>query len=405
VVTQTQLEIIQRLSRSLYGCISDIRGYARQAAEPATDATRPSGLAIDPDRVVAVFRVVTTQWIAFLLWVYIDPPGDAMFVMMATIFALIIAMVPQASGSLLFLSWGGGAAFAGVLYIFVMPHLSGFVELAGLIFGAFLVMHYLLGKPQQIVARMFAMASFLILIGIDNQQTYSFAQYANDVAWLMLSLALAVATTYIPASPRPEKVFLGLVRRFFRHAEFLISEPAAHRDQKQGIAARWKAVLYRNDLLEVPAKLAVCGRQINYQMLPGTTPEQVRAIVTRLQGLAYRIEDLVEARRVPQAPLVEKQLLDALGDWLLVIQERFRRRADPTQSIAPVAGRLAARLARLEARIDETFAQAGEGVLSTDDYKNFFRLLGSYRGLSEAAIGYAQLADAMDWRRWREARF
>ena len=45
---------------------------------------------------------------------------------MAGIFALIIAMVPPASPSLLFLSWGGGAAFAGVLYIFVMPHLSGF---------------------------------------------------------------------------------------------------------------------------------------------------------------------------------------------------------------------------------------------------------------------------------------
>jgi hypothetical protein len=61
---------------------------------------------------------------------------------------------------------------------------------------------------------------------------------------------------------------------------------------------------------------------------------------------------------------VEEQLLGALGDWLLVIRERFRRRADPTQAIGSAADRLAARLARLEARIDETFARAGEGVLS-----------------------------------------
>jgi len=32
-------------------------------------------------------------------------------------------------------------------------------------------------------------------------------------------------------------------------------------------------------------------------------------------------------------------------------------------------------------------------------------LLGSYRGLSEAAIGYAQLAEGIKWAQWREERF
>jgi uncharacterized membrane protein YccC len=405
VVIQAQLEALEHLSRSLYDCISDIRGYARQAAESATQMPRRSGLTIDPDRLTAVIRVVVTMWIGFLIWVYIDPPGEALFAMMAPIFALIIAMVPQASGSLLFLSWGGGSVFAGVLYVFVMPHLSGFGELAGLIFGAVFVMHYLLGKPRQTVARLFSLASFLILIGIDNQQSYSFSQYANSVAWLMLALALAVATTYIPTSPRPEKVFLRLLRRFFRHAEFLISAQALDRGQRQGIAARWKTVLYRNDLLEVPGKLAACGRQIDYRMLPETTPQQVQALVTNLYALAHRINDLVEAGGVAQAELVERHLLDDLRDWGQVIEERFRRRADPTRPMRPVADRLAARLARMETHVSETFALAGEGVLSTEDYRNFYRLLGSYRGLSESAITYAQIADGMNWERWREARF
>ncbi len=33
------------------------------------------------------------------------------------------------------------------------------------------------------------------------------------------------------------------------------------------------------------------------------------------------------------------------------------------------------------------------------------RLLGSYRGLSEAGIGYLRLAEKINWAQWQEARF
>ncbi len=409
IVTRAQLENLERLSRSLFDCVADIRGYTQQAPAPAAELSRRRRIALDPDRFRAVVRVVVTLWIAFFIWVYVDPPGHSAYVMMAGIFALIIAMVPQASALLLFLSWGGGIAFAGVLYIFVMPHLSGFAELAVLIFAAVFIMYYLLAKPQQTVARMFTMASFLILIGIDNQQSYSFSQYANNVVWIMLSLALAVATAYIPNSPRPEKVFLRLLRRFFRQAEFLVSGLAPDGRRPKGITGRWRSVLYQNDLLELPGKLAAYGKQIDNRTFPDNTPEQVQALVASLYAVAYRIKDLVEAHAYPQTELVKKRLLDDLRAWHQVIDARLQRRADdPTQFIEPIADvreRLAARLGGLEASIAEMFAQSGKGELSSADYKNLYRLLGSYRGLSEAAIGYAQLAEGIKWAQWQEARF
>ncbi len=42
---------------------------------------------------------------------------------------------------------------------------------------------------------------------------------------------------------------------------------------------------------------------------------------------------------------------------------------------------------------------------SNRDYENIYRLLGSFRGLSEAGIGYARLAEQVNWARWQEARF
>ena len=409
VVTQIQLENLERLSRSLFDCVADIRGYTRRTAVPAVEPARRWTLAVDPDRFRAVIRVLLTLWLAFLLWVYVNPPGHSAYVMMAGIFALIIANVPQVRPSLLFLTWGGGIAFGGVLYIFVMPHLTGFVELAALIFAAFFVMHYLLGEPRHLVARMFTMASFLIVISIDNQQTYSFSDYANDVVWIMLSLALAVSTAYFPASPCPEKVFLRLLRRFFRHAEFLISGLAPDGQRLKGITERWRSVLYQNDLLELPGKLAAYGKQIDYRAFPDNTPEQVQTLVASLYALANQIKDLVEAGDYPQAELVQKRLLDDLRAWHQVIDARLQRRADdPTQYIEPSANvrkRLTDRLAGLEASIEEIFTRSDNGELSTADYDSLYRLLGSYRGLSEAAIDYAQLADGINWAPWQEARF
>ncbi len=70
------------------------------------------------------------------------------------------------------------------------------------------------------------------------------------------------------------------------------------------------------------------------------------------------------------------------------MQEWFRGQPGAVRAKGP-AGDLPARLAKLETRIDEAFARIGEGELSTEDYENFYRRLGNYRGLSEAAIHYA----------------
>jgi hypothetical protein len=67
--------------------------------------------------------------------------------------------------------------------------------------------------------------------------------------------------------------------------------------------------------------------------------------------------------------------------------------------------RLTAILGHLEGRIKETLNLAREGELSDRDGEHFYRLLGAYRGLSEAAIAYAGAANGIDWGPWRESRF
>ena len=100
---------------------------------------------------------------------------------------------------------------------------------------------------------------------------------------------------------------------------------------------------------------------------------------------------------------------DEVRAWRQTVETRLQLRAeDPALVTEPGAdGRdeLMARLARLEARIEETLAQAGEGELSIEDLKNQYRLLGSYRGLSEAGVDFRRVAADIDWAQWQEARF
>jgi hypothetical protein len=408
MMAKHQIDRIETLSQSLFDCIRDLGGAGGPASKPLPEKTRRQRLAIDPDRLRGVISVLATLWIGFFIWIYVNPPGHAGFMQMASLMAMIIVM-SGTSPTGLALANIVGTLIAGILYVFVMPHLSGYGQLGLMIFAVTFGISYLLSEPQQAGTKVSVLAYFIQTLSVQNEQTYSFASFANSLTMTILIGALFIATAYIPTSPRPEKIFLRLYRRFCRHAELLISELAPAGKQKRGVARHWKALLYRGDLLELPGKLAAYGQKIDYRSFPANTPEQVQGLVVSLYDLAYGIKELAEAGDYPQAERVKKYLLDDLRDWQRIIETHLRQRADhPTRSIdtgAELRKRLATRLDRLETSIEEIFAQSGKYELSSADSEGLYRLLGSYRHLSDAEIGSSQLADGINWARWQEARF
>ncbi len=402
--TKTQLDQLETLTRSLFDCVQDIKGYARKTSKSPAEEVSRRQYSIDPDRFADALRVMAAQWIGFLLWIYIDPPGHATFVFL-TAHWTIGAVLMRRNPSALLPGFVLGIVLAGVVYVFVMPHLSGYLELGLMLFAVTFGVFSLLSG----LTRSTSMAIFYILTSIQNQQTYDFAHYANTSAAILLALALVVAISYVPRSPRPEKVFLRLLRRFFRHAEYLMSRLALDRDEQKGLATRWQMALSRKDLLEIPDKLAALGQRIDNRLLSGQTPEQVQALATILQDLAYRIKELVEARKSPQADLLVAAVIDDVRAWRMLAQKQFRLWADnPAQPVEPgvdMQDRLTLRISKLEAKIGERLRIAGEGQLSEEDYENFYRYLGAFRGLSQAVAFYLQNAQGINWAQWKEDRF
>jgi uncharacterized membrane protein YccC len=407
VVTKSELERLEVLTRSLFDCVLGLSEDHPSVSIPPKEEAPHGGLVIDPDRFMASVRMVALLWIAFLIWIYVDDlPGGVTFVYMTVIFgqASVLAGV---SARTMFMPCALGSLCWGVVYVFVMPHLSGFAELGLLIFSWTFAVFYLLSEPRQGMAKLGAMLPFLAFTNLQNQQTYDFAVYATAAAMLLLVISLIVASEYLFTSPRPEKVFLRLHARFFRHSEFLMSHLASDWGEKQRLAGFWKTAYYHNDLLELPATLAKWGKQIDYRTFPNNTPEQVQALVTSLQDLAYKIKALEDAREYPQAEVLVSQLRDDLRTWRVKVEDQFHGWSeDPTAKPGEdLQARLAVKLDSMEARVKEIMDLAPQGELIDEDCKHFYQLLGSYRRLAEAVVGHARLAERFDFGQLREARF
>ena len=61
--------------------------------------------------------------------------------------------------------------------------------------------------------------------------------------------------------------------------------------------------------------------------------------------------------------------------------------------------------AALAQDIIATIPALAQGQLGNKDYENFYRLIGSYRSLSESVVDHAKLAGNFDWQQWKEERF
>ena len=407
-VSRKRLQHLEALTRSLFDNVSDIKGFSQSSAVPDTSPPPPVRFVPDPDRIMAAARAMLILWLAWLALIYVnDIPGGSGVVSMATAIGIVLANMPQMAVWQLFKPVATSVLFAGVLYIFVMPQLWSFTGLGLLIFAATFTICYLYAAPQQMLGRAFGLAMFVVIAGISNEQTYSFLSVANTAMMFPIAFLIFVVTAYIPFSPRPERAVLRLLGRFFRSSEYLMSTLRWDPGRSPTCLDRWRKAFHAREVSTLPTKLGIWSPHIDTRVLPGTSPQQIQSLMTNLQVLSYRMQELLEAGGSPQAQLLVQVLLADFRAWRLRVQETFLHLSED-----PAAGeqeafrtRLADKMKHLEERIRDVLEETADGQLSDRDGENFYRLLGAYRGVSEALVDYAGSAGEIDWACWREERF
>jgi uncharacterized membrane protein YccC len=407
VVTRSRMLHLERLTRSLFQTVSELKGFSTVSVADEAPRT-PAVFLPDLDRVVIVVRYIAILWLAWLALIYVnDLPGGPGLVSFAGALGIFIASMPQLSVSKLFVPSTTSVLFAAVLYIFIMPKLSSFIGLGLMIFAATFAICYMFAEPRQMLGRALGLAMFVVIASISNEQSYNFLSVANTALMFPLIFLILAVTAYIPCSPRPERVFLRLLGRYFRSSEYLMSTMRWGSPHEATRLERWKKAFHAREVATLPAKLGSWAAHLDSWVLSSTTPEQVQALVTSLQSLTYHMQQLIEERGNPQAQFLVQQLLKDFRTWRLRVQASFQRLSGD-----PVVGerqefrtRLDEALEQLEERIKGALDKAPEGQFSDQDAENFYRLLGAYRGVSESLVDYAGNADVIDWAPWREERF
>ena len=407
-IGRKQLQRLEILTRSLFNSVSDLKGFGQSIAVPDAAAPPPAPFVPDPDRITAAARAMLILWLAWLTLIYVNGiPGGVGVVSMAVPIGMALATMPQVSVWQLFKPAMTSVLFAGSLYIFVMPKLSSFTGLGLLIFAATFAICYLFAAPRQMLGRVLGLALFVTIISVSNEQTYNFLSVANTALMFPAIFLIIAVTAYIPFSPRPERVVLRLLGRFFRSSEYLMSSMRRDPGYAPSRLEQRKQAFHARELATLPQKIGTWAPHIDTSTLPGTSPEQVQSLVTSLQVLTYRMQELHEARGNPQAQQLVKELLADFHAWRLRVQQTFQRLSQD-----PAAGEQATFrtglneiMKHLEARTRDTMDKTPDGQLSDRDEENFYHLMGAYRGVSEALVDYAGSTGGIDWARWREERF
>ena len=407
VVFHARLKQLDQQTRALYETTCDASGFGEAVAAPPRIAF-PTLQWPDPDRMLAVIRVVLTLWLAYLAWIYVDSiPGGTSMVTMACVYGMIMAGIPMVKLRTVFKPLMAGVVFGSLVYMLILPHLSGFLSLGTLLFVTTFSLCYFLSDPKQALAKTFALAMFVSIASIDNQQVYSFMVVATNVLMFPALFLFLAITAYFPVNLRQEKSFLRLLDRYFRSCADLLS--GMHRDVQHTETRfeRLRKAFHIREISSIPRKLGGWAKFLDVKVLPGTDAKDVQALLPRLQDLAGQTRELVEVR----SSLQNQYLIDALGDdaldWRRSMQEAFMNLGSAPADLPQETYRthLDGLKERLETRVRQTLDRSTEEQFSREDGEHFYRLLAAYRGVSESLVGYTAAAGVIEWGPWHEERF
>lgn len=406
-VVKRELEDLERLTGEMLDCaaaLADPSSKTRNNRAQASSSGTQGALRLpvpDRDHLRGAALVPATLIAGALIWIYWDPPGHAGWMQFPASVAMAFAATQQFTATSLLKPVAIGSALGLGAYVFIMPHLSSFVGLGSLLFACmFATCFFFTG-----LGRFGGIIGILNEISVQNQQSYNFAAMANAYVFTLLGFVLVFFMSYMLRSPRPEKAVLGLLGRFFRSAEFLISEAQPGRTDSR--AWRWRIAFHRHEMSSMPSKLEAWGKAINRDLFPSNQAQQTAALVAALRAIAHRIEELLEARGSKQSDELARALSDDVAGWrdeIKITLAQWASRPEGEISLE-LRQRLANWLADLQKHVDSVADEEERRAIPEDELEGFYRVLGSYRGVSEALSLYAKAASAINWPEWREERF
>ena len=217
-------------------------------------------------------------WAAVALWIYLNPPGGFMVVMLATGLSVITVYSPI-KPSLLMIVFTFSFIFATLMYIFVLPQLSYGWEL-----GVFLFLYAFIGfyfiKPQ--ISIFFLLG--IMILGLANEMYYNFAIFLLILFVFYLFLFILLFFYYIPFSMKPEYLFLTMKRRFFKLSKNLLLQ-----NKRRIFTGKIAAKYSKMHLTKTLMKMKLWANKIDENYFDMLNKKSLMAFVNESETFGYLI--------------------------------------------------------------------------------------------------------------------
>jgi len=274
---------------------------------PEIEATQKESafVFLDPDNFKATLQLLSVFWVSTLFWIYFNPPGGFLLVILATLLGLFTTFSPL-KPSILMALLSFGFVYAMAMYIFVLPNLVYAWELAIFIFIYTFIGFYFL-PPK--VTIFFLIGMFLL--GIDNTMNYNFALFLNTLLVFYLFLIVLMLFHNFPFSTKPEHLFLEHKKRYFKHMEGLLS--ATDKDVKNSHLVYLKLIIQ---------KMQLWSSKIDTDYFVKVTSEELGSYVQKCELLLDKSENRAKEK---ESIIIELNQLKHMHevDWNSLKETRF----------------------------------------------------------------------------------
>ena len=349
---------------------------------------RPAFVWLDRENVKTAVRAFTTFWIATAIWIQFNPPGGFMFVTMCTIFIPLVSYTPV-TPKLLYILFTLGFLFALPAYVFLLPQMNHWLELAAFIFSYAFIGFFLFQGPVSIF---FLLGLFTL--GIQNTMSYNVDAILLIILMFYLVCTLLIIAIHFPFTSKPERIYQGLRRRFFKQSARLLQAYTTP-------AGPLSPLLRPGDGEVLLTKMHSWGARIDGSYFPANGQQSISALNNACDLLHGQIKVLaLREQAFATNPLIARARLESNQNPLATLCESLASGA-AEEPFEQVKSRLTGIEQRLDEFLEDDYLDRYDRLQLAQFYI-YLNLLASIMGSLNAC---REALVALDWQQLGETRF
>ena len=327
--------------------------------------------------------------------------------MMAAVFGLMMVMAPANLFGLLIVLLLSMFITVAPVYLFLMPTLDSGFGLLALIFIYTFVFGYLGGRSP--ILKIGPLAMFVMMVDINNQQSYSFIALVTSGLVMLLGISTVVIVHRLLSPMHPEKILLRSMHRFLAGSARIINDFRLRSPRQQRRGRKRRKRVFETAILPISAQLSNIEKNLDYALFPDNTAERVQHLVDSLQAVRLRLLTLEASYTTAESESPElMRSLDALnGKWRERIYRVLEKWARLEQADTLInEWRTQPSLSQeLEQHLDSLQQDREGGELDEQALRNIYTMLGSTKSLLDAMHELGNSMQQINWKQWELARF